>query len=113
VIDAIRVSDGLPVAIKATLGWTTEASIAFLFTDGGAVEEPRNHCVPVLDTFIEEDIVYIVMPLLRPFNDPPFLAVAEVIDFIDQLVEVFECSSRSGMTLTIPARASNTCISKM
>ncbi|KIM31694.1 hypothetical protein M408DRAFT_64047, partial [Serendipita vermifera MAFF 305830] len=87
VIDAVRIHDDLPVAIKATLGWTTEASIAFLFTDGGAVEESRNHCVPILDTFIEGDIVYIVMPLLRPFNDPPFLAVAEVIDFIDQLVE--------------------------
>jgi hypothetical protein len=113
VIDAIRETDGLPVAIKATLGWTTEATIAFLFTDGGAVEEARNHCVPILDTFIDEDIVYIVMPLLRPFNDPPFLAVAEVIDFIDQLVEVFTCSFWRGMALTRRCRASNICISKM
>jgi hypothetical protein len=112
-MDAIRISDGLAVAIKATLGWTTEASIAFLFTDGGAVEEPRNHCVPILDTFIDEDIVYIVMPLLRPFNDPPFLAVAEVIDFIDQLVEVFACSFQTEIILTFSARASNICISKM
>ncbi|KAG8833941.1 hypothetical protein FRC17_009812 [Serendipita sp. 399] len=81
VMDAIRIDDGLPVAIKATLTWTNEAPIAFLFTDGGAIEEPRNHCVPVLDTFVEDDLVYIVMPLLRAFNDPPFVAVAEVVDF--------------------------------
>jgi len=112
-MDAIRVSDGLPVAIKATLGWTTEATIAFLFTDGGAVEEPRNHCVPILDTFIDEDIVYIVMPLLRPFNDPPFLAVAEVIDFIDQLVEVFHPSPYKRHDSDDRYRASNTCINKM
>jgi hypothetical protein len=88
VMDALRIHDGLPVAIKATLGWTREASIAFLFTDGNAIEEPRNHCVPILDTFIEEDIVYLVMPLLRAFNDPTFVTVAEVIDFVDQMVQV-------------------------
>ena len=89
-MDAVRVADGLPVAIKATLSWTTEAPIAFLFTDGDAVAEPRNHCVPILDTFIDEmeDIVYIVMPFLRAFNDPAFVAVAEVIDFVDQMIQV-------------------------
>lgn len=93
-MDALRVSDGLQVAIKATLSWTTEAPIAFLFTDGNAVEEPRNHCVPILDTFIDEteDIVYIVMPLLRAFNDPAFVTVAEVIDFVDQMVQVSQPS---------------------
>lgn len=111
-IDAVRIHDGLPVAIKATLGWTTEASIAFLFTDGGAVEEARNHCVPILDTFIEGDIVYIVMPLLRPFNDPPFLAVAEVIDFIDQLVEVRAPLVDDGRLLTFWHRVLNICTNK-
>ncbi|CAG8603300.1 16589_t:CDS:2, partial [Acaulospora colombiana] len=82
--------DSSVLAIKATLGWTREASIAFLFTDGDAIEEPRNHCVPILDTFIEEDIVYLVMPLLRAFNDPPFVTVAEVIDFVDQMVQGIE-----------------------
>jgi hypothetical protein len=89
-MDAVRVADGLAVAIKATLSWTPESTIAFLFTDNRAVEEPRNHCVPILATFIDETepIVYIVMPLLRAFNDPPFVAVAEVIDFVDQMVQV-------------------------
>ncbi|KAG8845995.1 hypothetical protein FRB91_001279 [Serendipita sp. 411] len=90
VMDAVRIDDGLAVAIKATLSWTNEAPIAFLFTDGGAIEEPRNHCVPVLDTFVEDDLVYIVMPLLRAFNDPPFMAVAEVVDFVDQMIQGIE-----------------------
>lgn len=85
--------DGLAVAVKATYAWSEEANIAFLFTDGNAIAEPRNHCVPILDTFIDEnsDLVYIVMPLLRAFNDPPFFAVAEVIDFVDQLIQVRGC----------------------
>lgn len=114
-MDAIRTHDGLPVAIKATLGWTREASIAFLFTDGDAIEEPRNHCVPILDTFIEEDIVYLVMPLLRAFNDPLFVTVAEVIDFVDQMVQVGDVSHafRYRIYSSTFSRESNICMNKM
>jgi hypothetical protein len=30
----------------------------------------------------------IVMPLLRPFDDPPFDTIGEVVDFITQVAEV-------------------------
>ncbi|CCL99181.1 uncharacterized protein FIBRA_01196 [Fibroporia radiculosa] len=38
-------------------------------------EDPRNHCVPILDLFEDEDDPshsYMVMPYLRCIDDPPF-----------------------------------------
>ena len=38
---------------------------------------------PVIDT-----TSYIVMPLLRPFDNPEFSTIGEVIDFVTQILEV-------------------------
>lgn len=51
------------------------------------LRDPRNHCVPIYDHFpddFDEKYAYIVMPLLRRFNDPPFSFVSEVLDFMTQ-----------------------------
>ena len=90
VMDAIRTDDDAPVVIKATSGRTKEAFTAFIFTDGDAISDSRNHCVPILDTFLEDDTVYIVMPLLRMFNDPPIDTVAQFIDFVEQIFQGLE-----------------------
>jgi hypothetical protein len=34
------------------------------------------------------DVEYIVMPVLRPYNDPEFSFVGEVVDFVTQVLEV-------------------------
>ena len=60
-------------------------------TDASALQNPKNHCVPILDAFRDpmvSDISYIVMPLLRPFDSPEFGAIGEVIDFVTQVLEV-------------------------
>jgi hypothetical protein len=31
---------------------------------------------------------YLVMPLLRPFNNPEFAVIGEVVEFIQQLLDV-------------------------
>lgn len=54
-------------------------------------EDPRNHCVPIIEIFDDpddNDISYLVMPLLRNADDPPFQYVKEIIDFVDQALEV-------------------------
>jgi len=56
-----------------------------------AIDDPANHSVPILDTFEDsanESISYLVMPFLRPTDDPRFEVVEEVLDFIDQILEV-------------------------
>lgn len=60
------------------------------------MKDPRNHCVPILDHFPDDKEPYtefIVMPFLRPFNDPPFCYVDEVIDFVRQSLEVHPLQS--------------------
>lgn len=59
-------------------------------------DDPRNHCVPILDSFIDEmepDTEFIVMPMLRKFDSPCFGTVIEVFDFVRQLLEVSTYSS--------------------
>lgn len=54
-------------------------------------DHPRNHCVPILDTFQDNEdpsISYIVMPFLNLFDRPPLERVSDVVDLVDQLLEV-------------------------
>jgi hypothetical protein len=56
-----------------------------------ALDDPTNHSVPILDTFVDnadESISYVVMPFLRLSDNPPFETVREVVDFTDQILEV-------------------------
>ena len=46
---------------------------------------------PVYDSFQDEevqDIWYIVIPFLRPMNNPPFEYINDIVQFIDQTLEV-------------------------
>jgi hypothetical protein len=57
----------------------------------GAIDDPTNHSVPILDTFedlVDKSISYLVMPFLRLMDSPPFEVVEEVLDFADQILEV-------------------------
>lgn len=52
---------------------------------------PRNHCVPIIEVFDDpenEAMSFMVMPLLRNADSPPFQYVKEIIDFVDQILEV-------------------------
>ena len=81
----------MSVIIKAIPSWTNESNIACMFSFEEKVDDPQNHCVPVWDVFAsptEAHLLFLVMPLLRAFNDPPFAAVEEVVDFVDQILQV-------------------------
>jgi serine/threonine protein kinase len=63
-------------------------------------EDPHNYAVPILDCFTKGEYAFLVMPLLRPFDDPPFATVAEVVDFVRQMLQVssgFVCNVRSNL----------------
>jgi hypothetical protein len=103
VLDAKRREDGATVCIKRIvpktydsdspdlkLGRTNETKIgSYLSTE--RMLHPTNHCVPILDYFVDTvrpDVEYIVMPALRPFNNPEFRFIGEVVDFVTQVQEV-------------------------
>lgn len=57
--------------------------------------DPTNHVAPLLDLLTgNKEYDFIVMPVLRFFNDPPFVFVDEVLDFIQQSLEVRVTTSR-------------------
>lgn len=77
--------------MKAVIKSSAEASIASYLYSEELRDDIRNHCVPVLDNFedeMEADTEFIVMPMLRPFESPPFDTVSEALDFVKQLLDV-------------------------
>ncbi|EIW54112.1 uncharacterized protein TRAVEDRAFT_132053 [Trametes versicolor FP-101664 SS1] len=86
IIDA-RASDGNLVAIKRLQNTGQEIEIAQFFT---SIKHPHNHCVPIVDVFpdtLDPTYTFMVMPFLRPFDNPEFELVGEVIEFVRQMLE--------------------------
>ncbi|KAL5536325.1 hypothetical protein ACEPAF_146 [Sanghuangporus sanghuang] len=87
ITDATRVVDGSCVIIKKISKGSNEKSIALFLS---STKDEKNHSVPILDTFpddTDDGIEFIVMPVLRKFNSPPFVIVNEIIDFFRQTLE--------------------------
>lgn len=90
-MDATRSEDGRLVSLKTICRNPSELDVALSLTTPNLINHPMNHCVRILDTFVdalEPDRYFIVMPFLCPFDDPPFGAIGEVIDFVRQTLEV-------------------------
>jgi hypothetical protein len=87
-------SDDRLACIKEVKTSDLESRIALTLSE---IDNPANHSVPIFDAFVDlvdESISYLVMPFLRPSNDPAFGVVEEVVDFADQVLEVRCCSLR-------------------
>ena len=91
VIDAKRLSDGTKVMLKIVDRDSNESQIGTYVSSEEHASDPTNHCVPTLDIIRDEsepNQEFLVMPVLRPFNKPPFFSVEEVLDFMKQVLEV-------------------------
>ena len=87
-VDATRISDGKLVYIKKVETNDQESRIALLLC---SYQDLANHSVPILDVFADtqdDSISYIVMPFLRPVDQPPFYVIEEILNFADQILEV-------------------------
>ena len=90
-IDALQLSSNERVVLKAVKRSGNEKNIAIFMYSEEWCNDPRNHSVPILDSFEDEkdsDTEFIVMPLLRLFDSPPFDTVEEAFDFVRQMLEV-------------------------
>ena len=100
VLDAKRLEDNVIVCIKRIspkeitrleVARPDEVDIGKHLSTDEMLRDATNHCVPILDSFWDPalpDVEYIVMPALRPYNDPEFCFIGEVVDFVTQLLEV-------------------------
>ncbi|KAI8968722.1 kinase-like protein [Trametes punicea] len=87
VMDATRLSDRELVAIKSFLKDGHELHIAQFFA---SLHDDDNHCVPIheiLSDPYDPDLALMVMPYLRPCNNPEFGTVGDVIQFVDQTLQ--------------------------
>ncbi|KAI9069045.1 kinase-like protein [Trametes sanguinea] len=86
-LDATRISDGSMVAIKTFFRDGHELEIAQFFA---SIDNPQNHCVRIHEILPDPDepeMALMVMPYLRPCNNPEFGTVGDVIEFVDQTLE--------------------------
>ncbi|KAI0077842.1 hypothetical protein K474DRAFT_1707023 [Panus rudis PR-1116 ss-1] len=90
VIDATSTRDGSRVSIKMVKSSTEEADIGLYLSRPEIRRDPRNHCVPILEVLpdpVTSSQRLVVMPFLSPFNDPEFIAIGEVVEFVRQTLE--------------------------
>ncbi|KIK80845.1 hypothetical protein PAXRUDRAFT_157549 [Paxillus rubicundulus Ve08.2h10] len=92
IIDATRISDGKVVTLKRInqTDHPHEIAIAQYFSSDDLAAQPENHCVPVYEVFAlndDDNMVIIVMPLLRAYCDPGFDTIGEGVEFFRQLFE--------------------------
>jgi len=91
-MDATRRRDGKHVMLKKIYPdeGPYELVITQLFSSREFARDPRNHCVPLLDIIEipQTGQKLMVMPLLRPFNDPHFQTFGEFVGFFTQICEV-------------------------
>ncbi len=75
--------------IKRVAKGSPEIAIIRCLSDPQLRGDPRNRAVPLLDFLAGEgDDAFLVMPLLRHFDDPRFRYVEEVVHFVRQTLEV-------------------------
>ncbi|KAI0669473.1 kinase-like domain-containing protein [Trametes maxima] len=87
IMDATQLSDRELVAIKSFLTEGQELQIAQFFT---TIRDPMNHCVPVREILLDPhdpNSALMVMPFLRPCNNPAFSTIGDVIEFVNQTLE--------------------------
>jgi serine/threonine protein kinase len=92
-MDATRKGDGKQVMLKNVPARRGQHELAITrhLSSPELRRAPRNHCVPLLDSFELPDALdrkFIVMPYLRPFDKPRFRTYGEFVAFFTQICEV-------------------------
>lgn len=106
-VDATRIADDRQVYIKKVQTNDAEMSLALSLSRRESSDDPRNHCVPILDVFADDTnpkFTYLVMPLLRHVDNPSFDFVDDVVDFLDQILEVSKSYAISCWRIDPPFR---------
>ncbi|OSC97554.1 kinase-like protein [Trametes coccinea BRFM310] len=87
VLDAVRESDGLRVAMKAVKKEGQEIQISQFLS---SLQHRTNHCVPIVDAFrdpLDPFRTIMVMEYLRLWDDPELATVGDAVDFVTQMLE--------------------------
>ncbi|KAI0065667.1 hypothetical protein BV25DRAFT_1868496 [Artomyces pyxidatus] len=91
-LDATRTSDGAHVMLKKVMPGEGpyEVEINKFFSSGERASDPRNHCARMLEIIElpgDDAQKFMVTPLLRTYDDPPFETHGEAMSFFGQIFE--------------------------
>ncbi|KAF4567528.1 hypothetical protein EYR40_006530 [Pleurotus pulmonarius] len=92
VLDAERQSNGELLVLKRVRKslHPHEAEIGQYFSTSSVASDKHNHCIPIYDVLQvpdNDDLVILVMPFLRPHDDPAFDTIGEAVEFFSQVFE--------------------------
>lgn len=92
ILDATQMTTGELVTLKRinTNDHPTEIEITRYFSSEPLASHPRNHCVTLYEVLHipdNPDEAVLVLPTLRPFNNPPMETVGEAVEFFRQVFE--------------------------
>ncbi|KAG7440649.1 uncharacterized protein BT62DRAFT_1012425 [Guyanagaster necrorhizus] len=91
VLDAIRIEDGVKVALRIVPVGSQELAMMMHLSSPQMRSDPRNHTVPVLGTIPipgeENDRVFVILPVLRWFHPPDFHCRRQFADAFRQILE--------------------------
>ncbi|KAF4590879.1 hypothetical protein EYR40_009476 [Pleurotus pulmonarius] len=92
VLDAQRSSDGERLMLKRVKKslHPYEAEIGQFFSSIDLATDSRNHCGPIYDVLQvpdDDNVIILVMPLLREYGSPAFDTIGEVVEFFHQIFE--------------------------
>ncbi|KAI0044693.1 hypothetical protein FA95DRAFT_1623033 [Auriscalpium vulgare] len=94
VLDATRIVDGKQVFLKRVPGNRTpeEVEITTLLSSKQYRRNPKNHCIPLLETKLLEaqSETLLVFPRMRPYDKPRFRTFGEFVAFATQIIEGLE-----------------------
>ncbi|KAF9073653.1 kinase-like domain-containing protein [Rhodocollybia butyracea] len=105
IMDAIRMSDSLVVAMKHLSPSNRrqdghEESVATLFSDECHNSNPLNHCVRILDVLTvpgNNNGKILVMVWMREVMDPSFRTIGEVLHFLKEMIEGLQYMHRNNV----------------
>ncbi|KII92693.1 hypothetical protein PLICRDRAFT_37482 [Plicaturopsis crispa FD-325 SS-3] len=92
ICDATRISDSSFVILKkiSISSHLYEVDIGRFLSSEPLASDPANHCVQLIEVLQvpdDDDLVLLVMPLLRYCDNPRFDTFGETIDFLQQIIE--------------------------
>ncbi|KAF8829573.1 hypothetical protein HHX47_DHR3000455 [Lentinula edodes] len=100
IMDALRMSDSLIVALKLVKTSTGEDEIAMLFSDDDHNSDPHNHCVRILEVLPvpgADAEKILVMVWMRNVMDPRFRTIGEAIQFFKEMIESLQYMHRNNV----------------
>lgn len=92
ILDASRSSDGELLTLKRISKslYPFEVEIGQFFSSPAMAKSAHNHCVPIYEALQvpdDENVCILVMPMLRPYDDPRFDTMGEAVEFFRQIFE--------------------------